>query len=97
LSRFTGTGAPESYDGQELIQAWCALHLQNIGEAANSLPREVCAMAPDLPWRKIIDMRNILVHHYFQIGEQLVWDAVESELPRLKRRVEEILAKLDRK
>ena len=54
-------------------------------------------MAPDLPWRRIIDMRNILVHHYFQIDQELVWDAVESELPVLKRRVEEILAKLDRK
>ena len=90
-------GGRENYDRQELIQAWCALHLQNIGDAAKSLPREVREMAPDLPWRRIIDMRNILVHHYFQIDPELVWDAVESELPLLKERIEEILAKLDQK
>ena len=46
-----------------------------MGEAAKALPEQVCALAPDVPWRKIIGMRNVLVHGYFEIDIHIVWDA----------------------
>jgi uncharacterized protein with HEPN domain len=53
------------FDQNEMLQVWFLRHLEIIGEAARNLPDEVRAMAPDIPWHKIIGMRNILVHWVF--------------------------------
>lgn len=50
------------FERDELLQVWYLRHLQILGEAARALPEDVRAMAPDVPWSKIIGMRNILVH-----------------------------------
>ena len=60
--------APRDRDGferDELPQGWFLRHLQIIGEAAKAVPQHIRALAPDVPWQRIIGMRNILVHGYF--------------------------------
>ena len=81
----------QAFEQDELIQNWFVRHLQNIGEAARGLPPDMLAKAPDIPWSKIMGMRHILVHDYFNIDKDLVWDVVERDLPDLKRKVEAIL------
>ena len=49
------------FEQDEMLQVWFLRHLQIIGEAARGLPEEIRNLAPDIPWRKIIGMRNILV------------------------------------
>jgi len=70
-------------------------HLQIIGEAASRLPEEIRNLAPDIPWDKMIGMRNILVHGYFAIDLDVVWDAVQRDVPLLKPAVEALLKKLE--
>lgn len=60
-----------AFDQDELLQAWFLLHLQIIGEAARTLPDAVRDMAPDIPRSKMIGMRNILVHGYFNIDRDI--------------------------
>lgn len=55
-----------------------------IGEAVSQLPEEVKDLRPSVAWRQIKDFRNIIVHAYFGIDLEIVWDAVTKELPRLK-------------
>jgi uncharacterized protein with HEPN domain len=64
------------------------------GEAARRLPEEIRNLAPDIPWQKMIGMRNILVHGYFAIDLDVVWDAVQRDVPLLKPAVEALLKKL---
>jgi uncharacterized protein with HEPN domain len=59
-------------------------HLQVIGEAAANISDEFTKAHPEIPWPKIIGMRNILVHHYFGIDLNVVWSAVEDDLPPLE-------------
>lgn len=80
------------FDADELLQVWVIHHLQIIGEACRSIPEEMRESCPQVPWTRIIGMRNILVHHYFGIDAELVWSAVESELPALKSAVLALLA-----
>ena len=77
-----------AFDHDELIQTWIVHHVQIIGEACGLVSEVFKASHPEIPWKKITGMRNVLVHHYFGIDEDLVWDAVERELPDLKKAIE---------
>ena len=54
-----------------------------IGEAAGHIPDEVCNSYPDIPWREIRDMRNIIVHEYFGVDLGIIWNAIRYDLPKL--------------
>ena len=84
-----------AFEQNELLQVWFLRHLQLIGEAARRLPEEIRNLAPDIPWQKMIGMRNILVHEYFVIDLDVVWDAVQRDVPLLKPAVEALLKKLE--
>ncbi len=82
-----------AFENDELIQNWIVRHLQIIGEASSRLSDDFRNNHPEIPWPKIIGMRNILVHDYFGIDEAIVWAAVENELPALKIHIEKIIDK----
>jgi uncharacterized protein with HEPN domain len=84
----------ETFAEDELRQIWVIHHLQIIGEAANGLSSQFRAIHPSIPWHKIIGMRHVLVHGYFAIDLEVVWTAVDKDLPLLKRGIEEILGEL---
>ena len=62
-----------------------------IGEASAKLPVNVKAARPEIPWREIIGMRNLLIHDYAQTDLPTVWIVVERDLPALRRAVESLL------
>ncbi len=55
-----------------------------IGEAARHIPEEVKALMPEVEWERIVGARNIFVHGYFGINNDVLWDIVEISVPRLK-------------
>jgi uncharacterized protein with HEPN domain len=79
----------------EMLRVWFLHHLQILGEAARALPEEVRSLAPDVPWASIIGMRNVLVHGYFEIDTDIVWDAVQRDVPELKPKIEALLKRLE--
>ncbi len=93
IERYATRGR-EAFEADELLQNWFVRHLEIIGEAARLLPEEVRARAPDIPWSEIIGMRHILVHNYFGIDTQIVWDAVERGVPSLKDKITTLLRRL---
>jgi uncharacterized protein with HEPN domain len=56
-------------------------NLMTIGEAATRVPDEVVAAYPEIPWRDMRDMRNIIVHEYFGVNRRIVWYTVRENLP----------------
>lgn len=78
-----------------MLQTWFLRHLQIIGEATRAIPEEVRAMAPEVPWHQIAGMRNILVHGYFEVDTDLVWDTATRDLPALRPAVERLLKVLE--
>jgi uncharacterized protein with HEPN domain len=85
----------KAFERDELLQTWFVRNLQIIGEAARATPEEIRALAPAIPWHQIAGMRNVLVHGYFEIDIDLVWDAVTRDVPALKPAIERLLEILD--
>lgn len=85
----------KAFERDELLQAWFVRNLQIIGEAARATPEEIRTLAPEIPWHQIAGMRNVLVHGYFEIDTDLVWDAATRDVPALKSAVEQLLRTLN--
>ena len=54
-----------------------------IGEAANRLSENILQQAPEIDWRQLIDMRNVLIHQFHRIDYTIVWDVTQEHLPLL--------------
>jgi len=91
IMKYTSQGR-DSFDQNELVQTWVVHHLEIIGEAARSIPQNFRDLHPEVPWRQINGMRNILVHHYFGINRDRIWSVVEHDLPDLKASIDAILS-----
>lgn len=79
------------FEEDELVQTWIVHHLQIIGEAARKLTEGLRSQHPEVPWAQIMAMRNIIVHDYFHVDVDVVWVAVERDLPDLKAKIGAIL------
>lgn len=82
------------FETDELIQTWMTQNLQVIGEAARALSPGLREKYAAVAWADIIGMRVILVHKYFEIDVDVVWEAIERDVPRLKQQVLAILRDL---
>jgi uncharacterized protein with HEPN domain len=66
-------------------------NLAVIGEAANSLASSIGEQYPQLPWAEMRGMRNIVVHEYFGVSPQILWETTVSDLPALEQRLLDLL------
>ena len=88
------TKGKSAFDNSRLVQVWMVHHLMIIGEAVRAIDPVVRAKYPSVPWRQIAGMRDILIHDYFRINQEIVWETVEKHLPALKTEVKRILDEL---
>lgn len=68
-------------------------NLEIIGEAAGNLPEQFQKTAPEIDWRKIKGLRNILIHEYFGINLPIIWDVVQNKLGSLETVCQKLLEK----
>jgi uncharacterized protein with HEPN domain len=64
-----------------------------IGEAVKALPEAVRSQYPDIPWKDIAGMRDFIAHAYFMLDLDILWQGIEKDVPQLRARVREILAR----
>jgi len=70
-------------------------NLEIIGEAANQIPLNIRKRYKDIPWVQIIGLRHRLIHGYFIVDYDIVWNIIKKELPDLKTKIKEILKDLE--
>jgi uncharacterized protein with HEPN domain len=76
---------------EELAQTAVIRWIEIIGEATRGLTEELRQAHPEVPWRQMVAMRNVLIHGYFDIDVDLVWSVAENDLPKLAAQVRAIL------
>ncbi len=88
LDRSEGLSREEFLEDETLQRAFVR-SLEVIGEAVKKLPIEFRASEPRIEWRRVAGMRDRLIHDYFGVDYEIVWDVIRKQLPDLRRVVEE--------
>ena len=65
-------------------------NLITIGEAASRIPEEIVTVNPHVPWNDMRDLRNFVVHEYFGISDDVIWETVQNDLPKLPAQLQSI-------
>ena len=81
----------EAYDADENLRLALVHLIQVIGEAARQTSREFSDAHPEIPWADIVGMRHKVVHDYMGVDEDIVWQVVTEDLPRLVAVLEPIV------
>ena len=85
----------EDFIEDELISL-ASIHLiEIIGEAANDISSLIVESHPEVPWTSIIGMRNRLIHKYYDINLEIVWNTIIKDIPSLFEKINEIIASLE--
>jgi uncharacterized protein with HEPN domain len=77
----------DKFMADETLRRAFVRSLEIIGEAAKKVPGGFRAKYPSVEWRAMTGMRDRLIHHYFGVDYELVWDVVQNRIPELRRQV----------
>lgn len=91
IERFVANVDFEAFAMNEEKASAVMKKLEIIGEAVKQIPEEVRTQYPEIPWRAIAGMRDLLVHVYWDTDLNLIWQVIEEDLPPLKRVITQIL------
>jgi len=70
--------------------------LEVIGEAVKNVPKKIKTDNPEIPWKQISGMRDVLIHEYFGVIMERVWDTVRDDIPKLKNQIRKLLESFNR-
>ena len=80
----------ESFFKDRLRQSAVIRQLEVIGEATKNIPDSFRKKYPEIPWKKIAGLRDIIIHTYFEIDLDITWEIIKKDLPLLKKQVQNI-------
>ena len=88
---FSGGMTLDAFLGDPRTIRAVAFEFTTIGEAARVIPVEIQERYSDVPWGKMQGIRNVLVHEYFRLDEEILWKAVQEDIPPMIAALEKII------
>jgi len=90
IEKYTKELSFDEFTNDELIQDAVIRNLEIIGEAVKNIPKNIRNKISEIEWKKIIGLRDIVIHAYFGIDEEIIWDIIKNKLSLLKDKLNKI-------
>lgn len=81
----------EKFIRNEQVMDAVLRNLSIIGEAVRNIPKEIKHKNPDVGWKEINGMRNKVIHEYFGIDDEILWQTIQKDLPIFKKQITQLL------
>jgi len=82
---------PKNSSRIQVLQGFAERKLEIIGEATKRIDEDIKKQYPEIPWKDMAGMRDILIHQYTEVDEDIVWKTTTQKIPPLKKQIEKIL------
>jgi len=76
--------SPDQFLKSKIVQDAVTRRLEIMGEATKNIPKDFRAKYPEVPWQDIAGLRDVLIHHYFGVDQELTFDLIKNDIPNLK-------------
>jgi len=86
------TAGRQTFLDDQLTQDAVVRNIEILGEAARHVSEATRQANPQIPWNKIVGTRDRVIHGYFRVDLEIIWEVVATELPRLRSQVAALLA-----
>ncbi len=95
IDRYIANKSFEIFASEDLIVDAVVRNLEIIGEAARNISDDIKESNQDIPWKRMIGLRNITIHEYFGIDLNIIWEIISKNLPETRPQIEEMLGAID--
>lgn len=95
IEKYIGGSSKESFGSNQKLKDSITRRLEIIGEAVKNIPNDFKEKYPEVPWKKISGLRDVIIHAYFDIDLDITWEIIKKDLPDLKGKILKIKKDLE--
>ena len=94
IENYTKNKSYDDFFSNSMLQSACVRQLEIIGEAASKVSDEIKTKSVKIEWQAIAGLRNILIHEYFGVDLDIVWEIIRTDMPQFKIQIQALLNEL---